>query len=84
MKKHPSPSTAFCPPDFMGTTVVGERGQVVIPKEVRDNLELKAGSRLVVLQHPKGGIIMLPLEQMRDVMDTMTKQFQDIKKSLKN
>ena len=34
---------------IFGTTVVGARGQVVIPKAARDMLELKEGDRLVVL-----------------------------------
>lgn len=82
--KHASPVPAgFGPPEFMGTTVVGERGQVVIPKDVRDNLNLKAGARLVVLQHPKGGIIMLPVEHLRGIMDEMSRQFGQIQKFIK-
>lgn len=82
MPKKKSP-IGFGPPEFLGTTVVGERGQVVIPKEVRDDLKLKAGSRLIVFQHEKGAIVMLPIEHMRDVMNEMKKRFTIIQKAIK-
>jgi AbrB family looped-hinge helix DNA binding protein len=57
----------------MGTTVVGERGQIVIPKELRDEFGLDAGSRVVLMRHGKHGpIVMFPLEDMRDFMEQMT------------
>jgi len=31
------------------TTKVSEKGQIVIPKEVRDKLGLKAGSKLIII-----------------------------------
>lgn len=34
---------------IFGTAVLGERGQIVIPKEARAMLQLKAGDRVVVL-----------------------------------
>ena len=34
---------------IFGVATIGERGQIVLPKEARDTLELKAGDKLVVL-----------------------------------
>lgn len=51
--------------DLFGTTVIGERGQIVIPKQARDLLGLKAGDTLVVLgdENPSTrGIALLPSE----------------------
>ena len=82
MKKMNSHS-ASCPPQFAGTTVIGERGQLVIPKEVRDELKLKAGDKLVVLRHGENGpIILLPFEHMQHVMEEMTKGFASIQSAL--
>ena len=37
-------------PDLsIDTTKVSEKGQIVIPKEVRDKLGLKAGSKLIII-----------------------------------
>lgn len=37
---------------FFGSVTVGERGQVVIPAEVRKYFKIKSGDKLVVLGKP--------------------------------
>jgi AbrB family looped-hinge helix DNA binding protein len=70
-------------PTFVGTTVIGERGQLVIPKDVRDELDLKPGSKLVVLKHPGNGpIILFPAEQMQHVMKEMAERFNLIQNAI--
>ncbi len=45
---------------ILGTTSVGERGQVVIPAEAREELEIKAGDKFVVFGNKrKGAVIMV-------------------------
>jgi AbrB family looped-hinge helix DNA binding protein len=39
---------------FMGAATVGERGQVVIPAEARERLDIKPGDKLLVFIHPAG------------------------------
>ncbi len=39
-----------------GTVKVGERGQIVIPREARDTFHIKAGDTLIVLGDEKWGI----------------------------
>lgn len=39
---------------FMGAATVGERGQVVIPAEARERLDIKPGDKLLVFVHPAG------------------------------
>ena len=62
---------------FFGTTVIGERGQSVIPKQARNLLNLKPGDTLAVLgdENPgTKGIALIPselfLKATQEVMDT--------------
>ncbi|MFA5936007.1 MAG: AbrB/MazE/SpoVT family DNA-binding domain-containing protein [Patescibacteria group bacterium] len=83
MNKKKSEQLGFSPPEFVGTTVIGERGQLVIPKSVRDSLNLTPGSKLVVLRHANNGpIILIPIEHMQQVMEEMTKRFGIIQSAL--
>ena len=53
---------------IFGVVKVGERGQVVIPKEAREQYEIKAGDSLIVLGDQKG-IAMLKTEVFQDVIN---------------
>ncbi len=57
---------------LMGSTLVGERGQVVIPKDIRDRLRLKAGDKLMVMVHKNGPIMLVPVEQMQKMIRQMS------------
>ena len=37
---------------FLGSTTVGDRGQVVIPIEARKEYHFQPGDRLIVIAHP--------------------------------
>lgn len=41
---------------YMGTVKLGPKGQIVVPKEVREMFGLTPGDTLVLLAHPKRGI----------------------------
>ncbi len=42
---------------IFGTVKVGEKGQIVIPKEARDTFDIKAGDTLLVLGDAETGVI---------------------------
>jgi AbrB family looped-hinge helix DNA binding protein len=44
---------------FFGTTTVGERGQIVIPKAARDLFDLKPGDKVLVLGYRERGALAL-------------------------
>jgi AbrB family looped-hinge helix DNA binding protein len=64
--------------EFMGTTVLGERGQIVIPKEIREMYKLKKGDKFIVAIGHQDAIALIPMERAKKIMDSMTKQFNDI------
>ena len=65
------------------TTVVGERGQIVIPKEIREALKLKPGAQVIIMHHGgKGPAIILPASHIKDMMQKMTRKFAIIQKSI--
>jgi AbrB family looped-hinge helix DNA binding protein len=54
-----------------GSVTVGERGQVVIPAEAREELTIEAGDKLLVFQVGPSGIIMIKAESVSDFVSEM-------------
>ncbi len=69
--KRAKSSAILCP--CIGSTVMGSRGQVVIPKDIRDRMGLKEGATLVVLQMKNGPVVLLPAEHMQELVSNLTK-----------
>lgn len=44
----------------MGITAIGPRGQMVVPKQVRDALKLKIGDQLMAMAMPDGVLAVFP------------------------
>ena len=53
---------------IFGVVKVGERGQIVIPKEAREIYNIKAGDNLMMLGDPKG-IAILKTEVFQSIID---------------
>lgn len=57
-----------------GTVKVGERGQIIIPKEARETFDIKAGDTLIVLGDEKWGIAVTKSDVLqRYAADVFTK-----------
>ena len=53
------------PGQFFGTTTVGERGQIVIPKAARELFDVKPGDKLLVLgSKERGGLALVKADLM--------------------
>lgn len=65
-----------------GSTVMGERGQVVIPAEAREELDIKAGEKLIVFGNPKRGTVILIksdiMARFADIFMKKAKFFDDL------
>lgn len=62
---------------FLSTVKVGEKGQIVIPKEVRDMFEIEPGDSLTLLADRNRGIAIVDFNGMIDFMRTITDAVQD-------
>jgi AbrB family looped-hinge helix DNA binding protein len=69
---------------FYGTTVVGERGQMVIPAEARDVLDLKKGDKLLVFGMGNGMLSLSTLSGFERFQTHMAKQIKVIRSVIKN
>lgn len=50
-----------------GTAKVGDRGQIVIPKEAREVFHIQSGDTLLILGDEENGIIVTRPDVLRDV-----------------
>ena len=59
---------------FIGIAKVGEKGQIVIPKEARDMFDIKSGDSIVVLCDKNKGIALLKSEVFEDTIDKIVEE----------
>jgi len=52
-----------------GTAKVGDRGQIVIPKEARELFGIKPGDTLLILGETEAGLIVSRPEYLNDLAD---------------
>lgn len=52
---------------IFGTARVGERGQIVIPKEARDLFGIRAGDTLLILGDEDNGILVTKPEVLNEI-----------------
>lgn len=71
---------------FFGTTSMGERGQVVIPADAREELDIAAGEKFVVFGDArKGTVILVKSEIMNKFANfffNKSKRFEKIAKEI--
>lgn len=66
---------------FFGTSTVGERGQVVIPAEAREEFGIQPGDKLMVMRHPvHAGVMMFKIDSARAFLDEFQKTLELLEK----
>ena len=69
---------------FWGSATVGSKGQVVIPAEAREELNIKEGDKLVVMGPPtKNGVMFIKAESIEAMMEHVQKNLIDMHQSVK-
>lgn len=66
---------------LIGSSVVGERGQIVIPKTIRDRLRLRAGAKVLFMQQGDHPIMVIPIEHMQEMLKQLSAKMADILKN---
>jgi len=62
---------------FYGTATVGEKGQIVIPVEARNAIELKVGDKLLVVSGPGShGLFIMKPDMIKEFAKKMNDNFQ--------
>ena len=65
---------------FYGTATVGERGQIVIPAEAREELGFKPGDKLLVMKHPlHDGLMVFRIEAAQEFLAEVQASFERLK-----
>ena len=59
---------------FLSTVRMGDKGQIVIPKEVREMFEIEPGDNLMLLADKERGIAIVAFDGMMDFMNEATRQ----------
>jgi AbrB family looped-hinge helix DNA binding protein len=71
---------------FFGTTSMGERGQVVIPSDARDELGIKSGEKFVVFGDARKGTVILVkseiMNKFANLFFNTSKRFEKIAKEI--
>ena len=57
-----------------GTAKVGDRGQIVIPKEARELFNIKSGDTLLILGDEEAGLIVTRPEVLSDLANKILKE----------
>lgn len=69
-----SEMTQKCDVKMYGSVTVGTKGQVVIPKDVREDLDINPGDTLVVVTKHGKAIGMVKTDDMEVFMEYMKKE----------
>lgn len=63
-----------------GTATVGTKGQIVIPAEAREELGIKPGDRLYIVNAMHGaGVVCIKEEKLEDMVQQFTAQIEDFR-----
>jgi AbrB family looped-hinge helix DNA binding protein len=71
------------PPKFYGSTVISDKGQVVIPVEARNALKLDKGEKLLVMGMHKDAILLMKLSSFQKMSEEMAARQKELDKVLK-
>ncbi len=67
---------------IVGITTVGQRGQIVIPKNIRDQLKINKGNQFLMIYNG-AGLMLVTLESMKKLSNHLTNEIKKVNKLIK-
>ncbi len=64
---------------LFGTVKIGERGQIVIPKEAREVFDIKPGDNLLLVGDEEKGIAIVKADLMKDLALKILENMNNVK-----
>lgn len=68
---------------FFGSTVLGKKGQIVIPIETRNKVKWSEGDKILVFGLNNGMIVLTKLDQVKEFTARLEKKVQEVKRYIK-
>ena len=62
-----------------GATTLGERGQIVVPVEIRNKLKVKKGEKFVAFLTPSEAIVFIPSNRFGNIISELNKKLTKLK-----
>ena len=70
---------------FYCSATVGDRGQIVIPAEARQELGIHPGDKVLIMRHPiHKGLMVFQLNSVKEFLDEFSAQVQRIEERTKD
>ena len=64
---------------FCGSGVVGTKGQIVIPKDLRDSLSIDEGEQLIFMNTPQDGVfVVMKADRLSAITDHLQLKLQKL------
>ncbi|MFA5164868.1 MAG: AbrB/MazE/SpoVT family DNA-binding domain-containing protein [Candidatus Omnitrophota bacterium] len=68
--------------EFHSVVTIGERGQVVIPADIRKKRNIKSGDKLIVVSRRDGPIGLIPAQEFNRFLTEATKVLSRLKSQI--
>lgn len=68
-----------------GIATLSERGQIVIPQEAREDMNLKPGDKLIVMSFgPKNTLMLIKSDSLLEMFTELSKELAELEKFISN
>ncbi len=69
---------------FYGSATVGTKGQIVIPAQAREELDIKEGDKVIIVQAPqRNGVVVLKAEIFKQALGQLQTKLGTLAESVK-